>query len=517
MANINIKSPITEALQGLQGMAMDVWQQNQRYKQSEETKKLSFGASSLETATKGLDVDSTDEDFKVALDHVADWKGNKYLGATAGLLEEKVESLQGIAKEKVKTVDDFNVRLDTARKAAGEWRTTDDANGLSEMLKNLREIRFHDLTYLAQGEKNDMEQSLNTISSELMTKTFMTNLFADEMKQIEANKGKKPKGMDSRIFNSVVEATAAIDAGLWSSAVQELQGFDELKERIYNDEQAKLTETTGVDSNIMKELNNVNQNILLPASGEKNPEDYVGDREGWASLNAIKNTRITTDTSDRIITETDEQYQNAINSILNTAEGIHDKEAPAWISRKDGIWKNNIALTNYLLGRNTDGSIPEEFSKYSGDMLADKLNEISEKRISKIDWKGVGKMGQNDPIVGNLKQLLKGRQLLRGSRPELFIKKGIGSIDPNKLTEVVKEKDGLVGKTVKSGKSAISNVIDYYPGLRPSVDALKGMMPTEQEKDIIEQNMAGQWDLTKQQNLNFVNWIKDLTKSTPPY
>ena len=435
MANINIKSPITEALQGLQGMAMDIWQQNQRYKQSEETKKLSIGASSLETATKGLSNESSDEDFKIALDHISDWKGNKYLGKTAGLIEDKVESMRGIAQERTKTIDDFNVRFDAAKKAAGEWNTDD----MPKMLQDLRGIRFADLDYLSAADKSAIEASSNELKSELMAKTFMTNL-VPEIEQIRANKGVKHAGMSQDMFNSAVEASAAIDSGLWNEAVSQLGSYDVIKRA---DTQKGIEKNT---SDIMfKELfqNPIfTSDSVVPIELKQEMKGIValrkaGDHERaiaqmndvvdkWTSLNVKETTSGSSEIGKQVaatsntmmgnitIGKGSDYFANAtaadIIKTMNSSEPVENMTTGRQVKMFEGMGEALVAslsdvqlqgsphpkvskkganfLENalWLMGRNPDGSLDSSLAEYKGTPDEEvRVKELSDSRIANID------------------------------------------------------------------------------------------------------------------------------------
>ncbi len=221
---ININNPISNALNSLQNVSMQIWRDNQWYKESEKNRKLRFDSDVINQATQGLSAESNPEDFKLALDTLNSFESDKYLGTSAKLISEKVESMQGIARERTKSIDEFQVMFDESRKAGAEWATDD----MGQMLNDLKDVRLGDLDYLSAQDKQNVDNQMRNIKAELTTKTQLTNLFPQSaVEQLQA--GKKVTGMESGMANSVTEAFNAIEAGNFSGALQELNQFDEQK------------------------------------------------------------------------------------------------------------------------------------------------------------------------------------------------------------------------------------------------------------------------------------------------
>ena len=516
---------VLQAMDSLAKTGQQIWSgiQSERAstRESNKTKRLRFGADLINNAVNSLDDKSTPEEFEASLNVLSQWKDDKFLGDKAKFASSKVDSIQKLGEKRADTIDEYDNLFEMSKLAGGMWST--DAMG--EMLYKLRDVNLSDIDWLSQGDKADVRTQINSAKADLRARTILKNLMPeyDEYRQT----GKQPTGMDDRLFNSMVEAGAFIDAGDYAAGRAELSGYSELKNRMAREDAALLKAGSGTGTGVgiggmtnkglISTINTIGDGIMkVPTGG--NVKDYHGSAEAQSATMAAISNMPTGNQTDSSLYDKENQYTTAIVKMLDAAKNINGKGAPNI--------DDHASTTNWLSGFKVDGGEETELLKgFIGKNARDaEIERISKERIERIDWSGPMFKGGGKPRGVNMHQLLKGRKLVRGLRSELFADSKERLVDPNAIvspdapTFSERVDDRIIQPYNENIKPHVEKAIDYYPGVPEAIDRLKETLITT--PDINE--MLGGYDedirgQQKDKTIGFVKWIDDLLKTTPPY
>ena len=380
MANININSPIAGALDKLQQTSMQMWQQRQRIRESNKAKRLRFGADLMKQSVGGLGITSTDEEFKTAIEAVKGFEKDKFLGDTSKLVQAKITSMQGIAGKRTDSLNEWNSLFQESRDAAKAWATDD----MGQLINDLKDVNMGDLEYLTAEDKRTMEKQLANITGELQAKSIMSNLIP-EIHQIREGGGKKPAGMDSRLFNSAIEASALIDAGDWQGVFTEMASYDDTKNAIFKEDRmttrsrqlykdVMMTQSEGIPDELQ------NQAKLITSLYDTNQSeklvteiaDYVSKRDAMTGTASDQQKAV-----EQFDKETNQQLNVMLDHVSSDKDFSFDKETQELIkSAKQTV---------------TEGSTGE-------GIYVEKMQQIGDAIISELQ----GVYGDNENPYGNV-------------------------------------------------------------------------------------------------------------------
>ena len=503
---LNIQSPIAGALQGLQNASMEIWRDMQRRRETDKTRKLRYGLDSMKVATSGLNIESSPEDFQNALNALDDFEDNKYLGNTSKIMQEKVESMKGIADERVKTIADFEVMLDESKKAGGDWATGE--GGMEEMLNTLKDVRLGDLKYLTGEDKSSLDAMVKSQQAELTTKSLLSNLLGeDELEAVRS--GQRPAGMDIDVYNSVKGAHAFIEAGDYGGALGEIHQLDTYKsvanaraklanqgtEMIslyrtlpeYDAESSKTKqiETAFKSKDYTAVINEIDQVLDRKDADAVTIEDY--DKTSAANINTIKKTGLTLGkendakkhwgserawisaqkTTANVTNASDWDdgvYVTQINNIKDTLSlMMSDWDLETGKNKVSSSGHNLMENVAYLGGFESIGQLEKSLYKFHGAEQEKQRLAMSRERIAEIDFtKMIGTKGgaKYQTARNNLRNMI---ELLLYTEQQRIKRPGYEAGGLN--VEPVSEKEGFGGIYNQDGKNeADGDLMSLFSG-----------------------------------------------------
>ena len=438
MPNININSPVADALNKLQDVSMSIWRDRQRVIESNKTKRLHYGANLMSEATKNLNLMSTPEQFENSLDVLESFKSNKFLGDTAKFAATTVEAIQDLAEKRIEVKDKYNLFFEKSREAGGQWATDD----MGQMLSDAMNMDFSNLDYVTVQEQKSIGNMMSDITAELKTKTILSNLFPEHAEWRASGKKERPEGMNERLYNSMVEADAFIEAGQYNYAVAELYQYDETKAQIMAGEIRGDKISDDYATKTVKDFKTIADQMVYPDSGKKG----WGTDKNALKAEAVFDTINTTDVTGLQIKQLKIGLEDVFVGMFKQLKGVEGGDHP---NRPGAKGENLQAFINWLNVKENDPLL----KGFEGSLRDNEKVRISKERIGRLDWNALpGFSGHGKERDDNLFLMLKANSLLLARYSQLFQQTGK---EPDELMgSGVSEGGSFIDKTIKVGKFA---------------------------------------------------------------